>query len=308
MAAMPATASDEPATTLPPPKPRLSFWTLFWAGLGFALLLLIVGLVSYWIFGGAEERFVTADAKRVEYREKVLSDRVSEDTKYLKDEPSWFDKGKGLVRVPIEEAITMTIPKLQADKPHAAYPLSKSPPQPAAAPTSPVKAGLPADASNNAVNPPSSNPTVGQPSPGPVAAPEPRAATAASSPVPVAPATPTPAPAPAVSPAPAAAPAPAATVAPTPFPTPTPVGLNTPMPSNNNADNPGNPPIPGNHVQPPAPTPAAAPTATPNSGANAEPLTTPAVQPSPVGNAASSGSTPTPAPAEPGATPGGTPR
>ena len=225
MAATPATTThNETASTSPSPKPRPSVWKMMLAGFGFALLLLVVGLVSYWYFGGAEDRFVDPDAKRVEYRQKVLADRVSEDDKYLKDQPGWFDQKKGLVRVPIQEAITMTIPTLLADKPHPAYPLSQSLPQPAAVPTGPAKGGnLPA--SDKALNPTSSNPTVGQPSPAPVAAaPAPQSPVAKSSPVPVAPAAQNPTPessvAPTTSPTAAAPTPPTANPAPAPTATP----------------------------------------------------------------------------------------
>ena len=334
MAATPATTTpEEPVATRPVPLPRPSVWTMFWSGLGYGLLLLIVGLVSLWYFSGKEDGFVTVDAKRVEYREKVLADRVSDDTKYLHDQPSWFDKSKNLVRVPIQESIDMTIPKLQAVKPHPAYPLSQSLPQPAAAPVfSAQAAGVPAG--NGAGNPPASNPTVGQPSPAPVAAaPAPQAPVAKSSPVPVAPATAAPSPeaSPAATPAGAkaggslpeepkagptpvvglpagAAPTPPPMPGTTPFPTETPNTSTTNLPSNN-VNNPGNPPIPGTSVQPPpSASPAAAPGASP-AGAVAEPkMTPPAPEPSPLGNNNSPSSTPTPAPAEAGATPGGTPR
>ena len=316
MAATPATIHEETVQTLPPPAVRTSFWSLTRLGFGLSIFLLLVGLVSLWYFSGEEDHFVDADAKRVQYREKVLADRVSEDQKYLNDQPSWFAKDKGLVRVPIQTAIEMTIPKLLAVKPHPAYPLTQSPPQPAAAPTSPDKGGGTSAPGNNAVNPPASNPTVGQPSPAAVA-PAPTAApvTSASSPAPGSPAKATAVPTAAPTPATTGAPAPAqgASVAPAPAATPTPAPAATPasavkeVPSNN-ANNPGNAPIPGTSVQPPAPTPAVAQPLTPNNGAKPEPNSTPEVQPSPVGNAASVGSTPTPAPAEPGATPGGTPR
>ena len=268
MAATPAdTTPEDPAHTRPAPLPRPSVWTMFWSGIGFALLLLIVGLVSLWYFSGAENGFVDPDAKRVEYRQKVLADRVSEDDKYLKDQPSWFDEKKGLVRVPIEEAVTMIIPQLQADKPHPAYPLTQSPPQPAAAPTGPARAGnLPAG--NNAVNPNSSNPTVGQPSPAPVAAaPAPQAPVAKSSPVPVAPAAQSAAPAPTATPpvVPAAVgptPTPPPVPGTTPFPTETP-NTSTAGQSSNNVNNPGNPPIPGTTAEKAPSSPTPAPTATP---------------------------------------------
>ena len=316
MAATTATTDEESARTLPPPMARRSFWSLTRTGFGVALFLLLLGLVSLWYFSDAEDHFVDADAKRVQYREKVYSDRVTEDQKYLNDQPSWFAKDKGLVRVPIQTAIEMTIPRLQAVKPHPAYPLTQSPPQPAAAPVFSAEAAK-IPAGNGAGNPPASNPTVGQPSPAAVApAPTAAPATSASSPAPGSPAKATAIPTVAPTPATTGAPAPAqgASGAPAPASTPTPAPAATPasgvkeVPSNN-ANNPGNGPIPGTSVQTPAPVPAeAAPAATPTSGSKPEPRTSPEAQPSPVGNNASAGSTPTPAPNEPGATPGGTPR
>ena len=50
---------------------------------------------------------------------------MTEDYKYLHDAPGLVQaKDKGLVRVPIDEAMRMTLPLLQADKPHAAYPIA----------------------------------------------------------------------------------------------------------------------------------------------------------------------------------------
>ena len=315
MAVTPATTLPEDhVPTRPAPLPRPSIWKMFWGGIGFALFLLIVGLVSLWYFSGAENGFVDPDAKRVEYRQKVYADRVAEDDKYLKDQPGWFDQKKGLVRVPIQEAIDMTIPKLLADKPHPAYALKDSPPQPAAAPTGPAMMTTVA-AGNNAANPPASNPTVGQPGPAPVAAaPAPQQPVAKSSPVPVAPST---APAGAASPAPAVPPSIGPTPTPvpeagaTPFPTQTPNTSTSGQPSNN-VNNPGNPPIPGTTAEKSSPSVAPAtaspqPTATPNPTAS-ESKSNPAVQSSPAGNNQSPGSTPTPDPHEPGVIPGGTPR
>ena len=272
-----ATLSVPPSEHEQTPRAMHLGGVFFWG----AVLLLIVGIVAYLVIGFGLDHFTDADAARVLERQKILSDRVTEDNKYLQDKPSWFKKDAGLVRVPIDEAMAMTLPVLQANKPHPAYPISQSPPQNAGAPTSPDKGAAPGAAAGpgktNDINPSASNPTVGQ-----------------SSPAPAAPST-TPAPATAASNAPAA-PSPSPTVAPA---------------ATNNANNPGKPPIPGTQAQPSAPpvetnTSGAVPSAAP--GAQAAPLTHPPGQPTPTGTASpASGSTPTPNPQEPGASPAGTP-
>ncbi len=241
-----ATLSVPPTEQREQPLRSTAFGGVFGWG---AVLLLLVGILAYvFIVWGGVDHFTDADAARVLERQKILQDRNAEDYKYLHDAPSYFKKDAGLVRVPIDEAMKMTLADLQKIKPHAAYPIAQSPPQNSAAPTSPDKgagqdAKTPGKTNDN--NPPASNPTVGQ-----------------ASPAPVAPST-TPAPATSASNAPAS-PAPAAKAAAsprqctTPTPAPTPVPTNTPYTSagpaaTNNANNPGNPPTPGTQAQPSAP-------------------------------------------------------
>lgn len=281
-----AAASETPRVTLPRPEPpRLhSGKTFFWG----IVLILAVGFLAWLLIGYfGTGSFEDLDQKRVKERQVILQKRNDEDAKLLNDPPSYFDKDKGKIRVPITEAMKLALIALQANKPHAMYPLTDSPPQPAAAPTSPDKgAGSPKDGS---INPSASNPTLPQASPGASPA-------AASSPVP----TPVP-PSTMSTPAPAGAPTPGATpqvgTAATSTPTPPPA-------TTNNALNPGNPPPNGAQPQPSPAAPGNTETnggsPTP-SGAQGQPLT------SPTPPAAPSENTPSPNPQEPGATPGGTP-
>ncbi len=283
MALSPVTTEHPSAPATPP----ATGWGLFRGATVVAVVLLLVGALAWFVFGIGTGNFVDSDAKRVLERQKILADRNTEDTKLLHDPASWLAKDKGIVRVPIDRAVEMTIPDLQKVQPHPAYPLTQSPPQPANAPTSPDKG---AGATTAAVAPSASNPTVGQPSPAPVTAATPAPATSASN-APAAPANPPAAPA-------ASAPAPSA------VPAATPMGVPAPSPDNN-ANNPGNPPVPGTSAQPAAPAPA--PTAAPATGAKPEPLTPP---PAPTGTAtpaASEATTPTPSVTTPGASPAGTP-
>jgi hypothetical protein len=203
-------------------------WTFFWG----AALLLLAGLVTYLILSAASADFQTLDAKRVKDREKILADRLSDDQKMLHDKPSWFNKDKGLVRVPIERAMSMTVAELSQVQPHPAYPISQSPPQPASAL---LNYGM--KAPGKAIRATSTLPTGAQPAGSP--APPPASALPAATPVPASPdaaasvggsspapapmlvAPPTPAPTTSPTPAASAAPAPAQPAA-SPGATPTP--------------------------------------------------------------------------------------
>ena len=237
-----ATLSVPPSEHEQAPRATALGGVFFWG----AMLLLIMGIVAYLVIGFGIDHFTDADAARVLERQKILQDRVTEDYKYLHDKPSWFKKDAGLVRVPIDEAMAMTLPVLQASKPHPAYPIAQSPPQNASAPTSPDKGQTapPPPGKTNDNAPAASNPTVGQPALGP----------------------------------------------------------------GNNSNNPGNPPVPGTQLQPPAPpaqtnTSGAVPAASP--AAQAAPLINPPAPAATVSPAAAA--TPTPNPQSPGASPAGTP-
>ena len=276
----------EPRAAAPGPLQTAGQFTLG------VLLLAAIGLLGWLVFGSLAGDFKSADATRADERRKILADRQTEDYKYLHDQPSWFAKDKKLVRVPIEEAMRMTLPELRANKPHAAYPIDTPPPD-NGAPTSPDKGAGSTPGVNT--NPTASNPTVGHPEPTPVPNPTPSQPASAksqteSTPAPTA-ATPTPAAAvPAPVPMPTATPAPSASAAPTAAPA-------------NNDSNPGSAPIPGKEAQPmptPVPQPTVDPAAQP-SPASAAPA--PAASASP---ANAPGATPTPGPNEPGASPAGT--
>lgn len=283
-----STAPSSETTLRRPEPPRFhSGKTFFWA----IVLILGVGFLAWLLIGHfGEGNFEDLDQKRVKERQDILQKRNAEDARLLNDPPSYLDKDKGKIRVPITEAMKLALPALKADQPHAAYPMTGDHlPLPAAAPTSPDKgAGSPKDGN---INPSASNPTLPPASPGAVPA-------AGQSPTPVPPGT-------TATPPPAGAPTPGATpqvgTAATSTPPPPPA-------TNNNALNPGNPPPNGAQGQPSPAAPGNTETnggsPTP-SGAQPQPLTNPTPQPTPP--TASSENTPSPDPKEPGATPGGTP-
>ena len=270
----------EPRATAPGPLQTAGQFTLG------VLLLVAIGLLGWLIFGSLADNFKSADATRADERRKILADRQTEDYKYLHDQPSWFAKDKKLVRVPIEEAMRLTLPELRANKPHAAYPIA-TPPGDNGAPTSPDKGAGSTQGANT--NPTASNPTVGHPEPTPVPNPTPSQPATAKSQT-------------ESTPAPAAA-APAPVSMPTATPMPSASAAPTPAPPGNNDSNPGSAPIPGKEAQP-MPTPVPQPTVAPAA------QDAPAAAPAPAASASPAnapGSTPTPGPNEPGASPAGTP-
>jgi tetratricopeptide (TPR) repeat protein len=217
--------SPAPATSIEQPVTRRRYvggWTFVWG----AVLLLAVGYITYLFLTIGAASFETADAKRVVEREKILADRLADDQKMLHAAPSWFSKDKGLVRIPIERAMQMTATELSQVQPHPAYPISKSPPQPASAlsaygtqapgkaakatatlPTGAQPAGSPAPAAAPAATPAAASPAAAASIP---------AASPAPAPMMVAPPTPGAVPVPNATPAPSAAASPAPSVPPTP--------------------------------------------------------------------------------------------
>ena len=103
------------------------------------VLLLFAGYLAYCVLNRGMEHFEDADTKRVAERQKILADRHQEDDKLLHDAPGWFNKDKGFVRVPIEQAMAMTVAELGRNKPHAAYPIVAATPAPAPSPSPAAK-------------------------------------------------------------------------------------------------------------------------------------------------------------------------
>jgi hypothetical protein len=203
MSPAPATSVEQPATR----RRAVGGWTFVWG----VVLLLVAGYVTYLFLTIGAGSFETADSKRVAEREKILADRLADDQKVLHGEPSWFNKDKGLVRIPIERAMKMTVTELSQIQPHPAYPISQSPPQPASA-LSAYGTLAPGKASKGTATLPAGAQPAGSPAPATAA---PSAVPAASSPA-------------AAAPAPASSPAPAPVIVAPPTPGVVPVPSATP--------------------------------------------------------------------------------
>ena len=127
--------------------------TPFSAWLGVVLLFSLFGLIVLAIVGPSP-RGDTYEQKRAKDREKKLQDLRKQDADAL-NSYGWIDKQKGLARIPIGEAMKLTVADLAGKKPTAAGPIATPEPQPAAAaagvatppaaaaPASPSPAGTP---------------------------------------------------------------------------------------------------------------------------------------------------------------------
>jgi hypothetical protein len=100
---------------------------------GLVMVLLFVGLAIFLVL--QRENIPTVDERTAQVRLKNLADLNAENQKVL-TEYHWIDKSKGVVGVPIDRAMDLVMAQLQANKPHAAGPIS--PPATAPAPASPT--------------------------------------------------------------------------------------------------------------------------------------------------------------------------
>lgn len=150
-------------------RPALIGWVFFFG----VVMLLFVGLLAYNLVSWGTKHFQTTDEKRVLERQKILADRNMEDYKLLHDAPSWFKKDKQLVRVPISQAMALTIVDLSKIRPHVTdIPVTAQAPN--AAPQAPDK-GVASPTGTQQANPPSSQPPSLAPTPPPAPAPTPDA-------------------------------------------------------------------------------------------------------------------------------------
>lgn len=119
---------------------------MFGTWVGVVLLFVVFGLLVWVIFGimprGDDYEQKRAEA-RMEKLEKLQKDATATLTSY-----AWVDKNKGTVRIPIEQAMPLTIAELAAKKPTAAYPIATPAPPPAPPAPSPAASGAPESQAN----------------------------------------------------------------------------------------------------------------------------------------------------------------
>src|SRR5215468_844923 len=103
---------------------------------GVVMILLFLGLV--WLLVMQREHVQTYDEVRKEQRLKNLAELNAENDRIL-TQYHWVDKAKGIVGIPIDQAMNLVLTELQAIRPHAAGPIATPPPAASPSPgTSPV--------------------------------------------------------------------------------------------------------------------------------------------------------------------------
>src|SRR6266576_2852141 len=110
----------------------------FGAWLGIVLLFLFFGIFVLVLVAIAPHGN-TYEAKRAEAREKKLNNARNAATQEL-NSYAWIDKAKGVVRIPIDRAMQLTLRDLASKKPAPANPIETPAPTPAlaASPAPPV--------------------------------------------------------------------------------------------------------------------------------------------------------------------------
>ena len=115
---------------------------------GVVMLLLFLGLVALLVL--QREHVQTYDEVRKEHRLKNLAELNGENERIL-TQYHWVDKAKGVVGIPIERAMNLVLTELQAERPHAAGPITS--PAPIASPSpgsgQPVASPIPQSGATN---------------------------------------------------------------------------------------------------------------------------------------------------------------
>jgi hypothetical protein len=101
--------------------------------LGIVLLFALFGVIVLAVVGPTP-RGADFEQKRAKSREEKLKTLRQADAKELTTY-GWIDKNKGVVRLPIERAMELTVAELSSKRPIPAYPIATPAAQPGAAAT-----------------------------------------------------------------------------------------------------------------------------------------------------------------------------
>src|SRR3954468_21439973 len=125
---------------------------MFSTWIGVVLLFALFGLIALVVVRAAP-RGNSYEKKRAETRFKKLEDAQKENAAAL-NSYSWGDKTKGIARIPINDAMKLTLAELAQKKPTAAGPIAAESPGPAPA----ANANPSAAPVSNATPPPAASP------------------------------------------------------------------------------------------------------------------------------------------------------
>jgi hypothetical protein len=142
-------------------QPKGAFGTAFWT----ILLIVAAPLVALIVFKAVGQPREDYDLKRATLRKERLQALRETDRAQL-SETAWVDQGKGIVRIPIEEAMQLTLVDLK-NKPQRPSTVKAQPVQPA-----PAAGAAPAAPASSPAAPAGATP----PAPVPAASPQPPAA------------------------------------------------------------------------------------------------------------------------------------
>ena len=110
-------SSEAPTVYVPAPKPSM-FWTVVW-GYGMLLAFLILGLI---FIGRDAITFQDAEVVRETERIKIRDEVAAASKKAMEEGPTWISKEKGVVHLPMDQAMALTIERLKIKKPRAGNP------------------------------------------------------------------------------------------------------------------------------------------------------------------------------------------
>jgi hypothetical protein len=101
---------------------------------GLVMILLFVALAIFVV--SQRENIPTVDEQTAQVRLKNLADLNAENQKIL-TQYHWIDQNKGVVGIPITQAMDLVVTQLQTNKPHPAGPINPPAAVPAAASPAP---------------------------------------------------------------------------------------------------------------------------------------------------------------------------
>lgn len=102
-----------------------SVWPMFFGA--FAMFLLFAAAVI-WLLSSTMPGIHDEGAARAVERYEILK-KINEENDKLLDGYAWIDQAKGAVRIPLEQAMSLTLEKLSAQgEPRPAYPLDPTVP------------------------------------------------------------------------------------------------------------------------------------------------------------------------------------
>ncbi len=108
---------------------------------GIVLLFALFGVIVLAVIGPAPRG---SDYEETRAKKRIDNLKTSrEEAEKALTTYGWVDKNKGVVRIPIDRAMELTVAKLAQQKPAPAGPIATPEPQPSAAPASPASAGSP---------------------------------------------------------------------------------------------------------------------------------------------------------------------